>query len=102
MSTVQLYPGDCLEVLPTFAENSFDTCITDPPYHLKSIVKRFGKQASSMFVDKQVERVQRGDSGGASRFFYVAKASRSERNAGLEGMPETSAFDNPDGRMGGN
>jgi len=28
------------------------------------------------------------DSGGASRFFYVAKASRSERNAGLEGFPE--------------
>jgi site-specific DNA-methyltransferase (adenine-specific) len=25
-----------------------------------------------------------GDTGGASRFFYVAKASRSERNAGLE------------------
>ena len=29
-----------------------------------------------------------GDTGGASRFFYVAKASRSERNAGLDGMPE--------------
>ncbi len=28
------------------------------------------------------------DSGGASRFFYVAKASKRERNAGLEGMPE--------------
>lgn len=27
------------------------------------------------------------DSGGASRFFYVAKASRIEREAGLEGMP---------------
>lgn len=27
-----------------------------------------------------------GDTGGASRFFYVAKASRAERNAGLEGM----------------
>jgi site-specific DNA-methyltransferase (adenine-specific) len=26
----------------------------------------------------------RGDKGGASRFFYCAKASRSERNAGLE------------------
>lgn len=26
------------------------------------------------------------DTGGASRFFYVAKASRAERNAGLEGM----------------
>lgn len=29
-----------------------------------------------------------GDTGGASRFFYVAKASKRERNAGLEGMPE--------------
>jgi len=29
-----------------------------------------------------------GDRGGASRFFYCAKSSRSERNAGLEGMPE--------------
>lgn len=28
------------------------------------------------------------DTGGASRFFYTAKASRRERNAGLEGMPE--------------
>lgn len=28
-----------------------------------------------------------GDSDGASRFFYVAKASKRERNAGLEGMP---------------
>ena len=28
-----------------------------------------------------------GDSGGASRFFYVAKASKSERNAGLEALP---------------
>lgn len=27
-----------------------------------------------------------GDSGGASRFFYVAKASRAERERGLEGM----------------
>lgn len=29
-----------------------------------------------------------GDTGGASRFFYCAKSSRRERNAGLEGMPE--------------
>lgn len=32
-----------------------------------------------------------GDKGGASRFFYVAKVSASERNAGLEGMPERVA-----------
>lgn len=29
-----------------------------------------------------------GDSGSAARFFYTAKASKSERNAGLEGLPE--------------
>jgi DNA modification methylase len=29
-----------------------------------------------------------GDKGGASRFFYVAKASKSERNKGLEGFEE--------------
>jgi DNA modification methylase len=29
-----------------------------------------------------------GDSGGASRFFYVAKASTAERNAGLDGFVE--------------
>lgn len=28
------------------------------------------------------------DAGGPSRFFYIAKASRAERNRGLEGMPE--------------
>lgn len=31
-----------------------------------------------------------GDEGGASRFFYVAKPSRAERNAGLEGMPRVA------------
>lgn len=29
-----------------------------------------------------------GDTGGASRFFYVAKASKRDRNEGLEGLPE--------------
>jgi site-specific DNA-methyltransferase (adenine-specific) len=33
------------------------------------------------------EVVGYGDTGGASRFFYTAKASRREREAGLEGMP---------------
>lgn len=32
-------------------------------------------------------REYKSDSGGASRFFYCAKASTSERNKGLEGMP---------------
>jgi DNA modification methylase len=32
-----------------------------------------------------------GDSGGASRFFYQAKASKRDRNEGLEGLQEVSA-----------
>jgi DNA modification methylase len=31
------------------------------------------------------------DSGGASRFFYVAKASKRDRNEGLDGLPEVLA-----------
>jgi DNA modification methylase len=34
-----------------------------------------------------------GDSGGASRFFYVAKASKRDRNEGLEELRATSAGD---------
>jgi DNA modification methylase len=42
------------------------------------------------------------DSGGASRFFYCAKASKRERNAGLEGMAERVAgvMDGNSGRSG--
>ena len=32
-----------------------------------------------------------GDSGGASRFFYVAKASKRDRNEGLDGLPEVGS-----------
>ena len=39
---VTLLGGDCLELLPTLGECSIDSCVTDPPYHLTSIVKRFG------------------------------------------------------------
>jgi len=43
-----------------------------------------------------------GDSGGASRFFYVAKASKRERNVGLEGMPlKTNDTHNNPSRMVG-
>ncbi len=40
---VTLLPGDCLKVMVALAENSFDSCLCDPPYHLQSIVKRFAK-----------------------------------------------------------
>jgi len=38
-----------------------------------------------------VEWKQVGDSGGASRFFYCAKASRAERESGCEGLPQACA-----------
>jgi DNA modification methylase len=39
---VTLHAGDCLDVLKALPENSIDAVVTDPPYHLTSIVKRFG------------------------------------------------------------
>ena len=45
--SVRIITGDCLEALPTLAEASIDACVTDPPYHLTSIVKRFGKSDPS-------------------------------------------------------
>lgn len=41
---VNLWDGDCREVLAGFEANSFDACVTDPPYHFASIVKRFAKE----------------------------------------------------------
>lgn len=42
-----LLPGDCMAWLPQLPESSFDACVTDPPYHLTPIVKRFGKPGSA-------------------------------------------------------
>jgi site-specific DNA-methyltransferase (adenine-specific) len=44
MARAILEPGDCRDVLLELAAagESFHACITDPPYHLTSIVKRFG------------------------------------------------------------
>ena len=44
---------------------------------------KFQKAKGERFILKNYGN----DSGGASRFFYVAKASKAERNRGLEGMP---------------
>jgi site-specific DNA-methyltransferase (adenine-specific) len=40
---VVVHAGDCREVLRDMADNFVDSVVTDPPYHLTSIVKRFGK-----------------------------------------------------------
>jgi len=39
---IELRAGDSRDVLKTIADNSIDSIVTDPPYALVSIVKRFG------------------------------------------------------------
>lgn len=36
MSTQEIIQGDCLEIMRTFADKSFDLVITDPPYGIKA------------------------------------------------------------------
>lgn len=40
---VSLHAGDCLDVIRTLPDNLFDSVVTDPPYALVSITKRWGK-----------------------------------------------------------
>ena len=42
-----VYNGDCLEVMEKIDKCSVDSVVTDPPYHLTSIVQRFGKEGSA-------------------------------------------------------
>jgi site-specific DNA-methyltransferase (adenine-specific) len=56
----------------------------------RSTGRNFGQQADSDFT-KDRERTGHNDSGGASRFFYVAKASKKDRNEGLDGLPEQAS-----------
>ena len=42
-----IYNGDCLEVMDTIDKCSVDSVVTDPPYHLTSIVQRYGKEGSA-------------------------------------------------------
>lgn len=60
--------GDSREVLKTLSDASIDSCVTDPPYALVSIVKRFGKTAQGD-ATKTSERARNGADG-------YARASR--------------------------
>lgn len=51
---VMLHPGDCREVLRGIPDASIDSVVTDPPYALVSIGKRFGKPGSAPTKDGDV------------------------------------------------
>jgi site-specific DNA-methyltransferase (adenine-specific) len=46
---MRLIPGDCREAMTGFMLDGemFDAVVTDPPYHLTSIVDRFGKPGAA-------------------------------------------------------
>lgn len=48
-SDLHLFHGDCWQVMDELIAQGvqFDSVVTDPPYHLASIVKRFGKPGSA-------------------------------------------------------
>lgn len=48
---VVLHQKDCRDVLRGIADNSIDSVVTDPPYALVSIQKRFGKPGSAPAKD---------------------------------------------------
>jgi site-specific DNA-methyltransferase (adenine-specific) len=47
MKPYEIHMADSKELLATFPENSFDAVVTDPPYHLQSIVDRFGGKGAA-------------------------------------------------------
>lgn len=60
---VTLHAGDCLQVLAGMPENSVDSVVTDPPYHLTSIVKRFGAGGAAQAKAGATGAYQRASSG---------------------------------------
>ncbi len=58
-SSLSLYKGDCLQVLPSMDAERFTAAITDPPYHLTS-GKKGGTGAASLNVNSPAGRSRVG------------------------------------------
>ena len=61
---IDLRHGDCIEQMKKLEDKSIDLILCDPPYHLTSIVKRFGKKgcapASTKNNDGSFSRLSKG------------------------------------------
>ena len=60
--TIAVTHADMLEWLAAYDGPQFDACVTDPPYHLTSIVKRFGAKDAAEAKDRDgaFKRAARG------------------------------------------
>jgi hypothetical protein len=65
MARARIIHGDCIEALRELRANSIDACVTDPPYHLTSIVKRFGSPNAAPALSAAQRRFAK--TGGADR-----------------------------------
>ena len=52
-----IYHGDSLEVLKTFPDNSIDSVVTDPPYGLSFMGKKWDYDVPAVELWKEVLRV---------------------------------------------
>ncbi len=62
---VRLLAGDCMKRLQELPDCSVDAIVTDPPYHLTSIVKRFGAENAAPAMSAAQRRFAK--TGGADR-----------------------------------
>lgn len=80
---------ECVEGCPVAALDTQTGTLTSgkPTKRAKSGADKQGNTSAAYGAESRPAGSDMGDSGGASRFFYCAKTSRSERNKGLpEGM----------------
>lgn len=54
---VTLHSGDCLDILPTLAECSIDSCVTDPPYGLSFMGRNWDHGVPGVTFWREVYRV---------------------------------------------
>lgn len=78
ISSMNLLHGDCLQVLPTLADNSFDLVVTSPPYNLGIAYKSFKDTAPReeflTWCKKWAAEVRRVMADDASFFLNVGAA----------------------------
>jgi site-specific DNA-methyltransferase (adenine-specific) len=65
---INLYHADCREALRQLADNSIDSVVTDPPYALVSILKRFGADNAAPLVSGSSEFLYSDGRKGASPY----------------------------------
>jgi len=58
--TIRVEHGDCRDVVKTLADASVDAAVTDPPYHLVGMTKRFGAAGAKPAISGDHQRIARG------------------------------------------